>query len=73
MSEQPPVYCLDATTFTDAEPQTIQGGPRVVPMPGDSVDLLMLYFIRRRDVLIAELRELDRLMGRPQTVPERGR
>lgn len=32
-------------------------------------DRLMVYFMRRRDVLIAELREIDRLLGRPQTVP----
>ena len=45
--------------------------PRVTPTEG--ADLLMVYFMRRRDVLIAELREIDRLLGRPQTVPERTR
>jgi hypothetical protein len=31
------------------------------------------YFERRRDALIAELRELDRFLGRPQTIPVRKR
>lgn len=41
--------------------------------PVESADILTLYFQRRRDVLIAELREIDRLLGRPQTVPVRER
>lgn len=38
-----------------------------------AADVLALYLRRRRDLLIAELREIDRLLGRPQTVPERVR
>ena len=37
--------------------------------PTEGADMLAVYFMRRRDVLIAELREIDRLLGRPQTVP----
>lgn len=44
---------------------------RVTPTEG--ADMLMVYFMRRRDVLIAELREIDRLLGRAQTIPERTR
>lgn len=39
--------------------------------PAEQPDWLMVYFMRRRDVLIAELREIDRLLGRPQTIPQR--
>lgn len=41
--------------------------------PTESADILVMYLIRRRETLIIELRELDRLLGRPQTVPERTR
>lgn len=34
-------------------------------------DILRAYFERRRIALIDELREIDRLLGRPQTVPPR--
>lgn len=39
----------------------------------DELAPLRAYFERRRDALIAELRELDRLLGRPQTIPPRRR
>ena len=39
----------------------------------DELATLRAYFERRRDALIAELRELDRLLGRPQTIPPRRR
>lgn len=39
----------------------------------DELAMLRAYFERRRDALIAELRELDRLLGRPQTIPPRRR
>ena len=43
------------------------------PGISDGLDMLRAYFERRRDALIAELRELDRLLGRPQTIPPRRR
>ena len=44
---------------------------RVTPMEG--ADILLMYLTRRREMLIIELREVDRLLGRPQTVPVRER
>jgi hypothetical protein len=45
--------------------------PQVVEMPGDSAMTKALrdYFWRRREALIIELREIDRMLGRPQTIP----
>lgn len=40
---------------------------------GYRTDPLVAYFERRRDALIAELRELDRFLGREQTIPVRRR
>lgn len=34
---------------------------------------LRIYFSRRREALIIELRALDRTLGLPQTIPERPR
>lgn len=43
-----------------------------VEWPPAQLDTFMRdYFERRRDCLIAELRALDRLLGRPQTIPPR--
>ena len=36
-----------------------------------TTDLLAVYLLRRRDALIAELRAIDKLLGRPQTIPPR--
>lgn len=36
-------------------------------------EAMFRYFQMRRDKVIAELRELDRLLGRAQTIPERKR
>ena len=44
---------------------------RVTPM--EAADILVMYLTRRREMLIIELREVDRLLGRPQTVPVRER
>jgi len=41
--------------------------------PLESADGLAMYLLRRREILIIELRELDRLLGREQTIPTRGR
>ena len=67
MTEERPEYQADAGAVATDGPLVV----RVTPTEG--ADLLMVYFMRRRDVLIAELREIDRLLGRPQTVPERTR
>jgi hypothetical protein len=50
--------------------------PRKVTEPDGAQclpDSLRLYFERKRDALIAELRELDKVLGRPQTIPVRRR
>ena len=44
---------------------------RLTPM--ESADMLAAYLMRRRELLIIELRELDRLLGRAQTIPARER
>jgi hypothetical protein len=44
----------------------------VIPAAGLS-DELRHYLSLRRDALIQELRALDRVLGRPQTVPTRQR
>lgn len=40
---------------------------------GELPDILRRYFARRREACIMELRELDRMLGLPQTIPERRR
>jgi len=57
------VYLVEVDRFSGAAPSA--------PAMGDGANMLIAYFMRRRDVLIAELREIDRLLGRPQTVPVR--
>ena len=59
------VYLIEVARFSGASPRP--------PVGGDGLDMLRVYFERRRDVLIAELREIDRLLGRAQTVPVRER
>ena len=59
------VYLVEVARFTGTPPT-----PLAV---ADGANMLVAYFMRRRDVLIAELREIDRLLGRPQTVPVRDR
>jgi len=44
----------------------------VIPAAG-LTDELRVYLSLRRDALIQELRALDRVLGRPQTVQERRR
>ena len=58
------VYLIEVARFS---------GVAARPNVADGADMLIAYFMRRRDVLIAELREIDRLLGRPQTVPVRER
>ena len=64
-------YLVEVTGMGEHPPQTIRG--ERMNRATDGADLLTVYFMRRRDVLIAELRELDRLLGRPQTIPARER
>lgn len=71
MTEPAPVYSIDATTFADPDPVVIQGGPRLTPSEGAAV--LAAYLMHERDTLISRLRMIDRLLGRPQTIPERNR
>lgn len=59
------VYLIEVARFSATATRPVDGV--------DGVDMLKAYFMRRRDVLIAELREIDRLLGRPQTVPVRER
>jgi len=44
----------------------------VIPAAG-LTDELRAYLLLRRDALIQELRALDRVLGRPQTIPTRPR
>lgn len=55
----------------DAEQDDDRPPRRVTPMEG--ADMLVLYLMRRREVLIIELRELDRMLGRMPTIPVRER
>lgn len=57
---------MDEQTTDDERPPR-----RVTPM--EAADILVMYLTRRREMLIIELREVDRLLGRPQTVPVRER
>lgn len=59
------VYLIEVARFSGVAARPSVGG--------DGLDMLRVYFERRRDVLIAELREIDRLLGRAQTVPVRER
>lgn len=67
--------------MSEAGPEYAAGEPQEEPLaqparrltPTEGADTLTLYLLRRRELLIIELREVDRLLKRPQTVPERGR
>lgn len=48
------------------------GQPYPIITTSDGMDILLVYFERRRDALIAELRAIDKLLGR-QTIPDRVR
>lgn len=66
MTEPRPTY--DTPPAPDSVPVAVV----VVPSVGLS-DELRHYLQLRRDALIQELRALDRVLGRPQTVPVRER
>lgn len=55
---------------TEAQPAPV--AVVVIPAAG-LTDELRAYLSLRRDALIQELRALDRVLGRPQTVAERRR
>ena len=59
-----------AKPSTEAQPAPV--AVVVIPAAGLS-DELRAYLSLRRDALIQELRALDRVLGRPQTVPTRQR
>lgn len=57
---------------TPPEAQSAPVAVVVIPAAGLS-DELRAYLSLRRDALIQELRALDRVLGRPQTIPTRPR
>jgi len=59
-----------AKPSTEAQPAPV--AVVVIPAAG-LTDELRAYLSLRRDALIQELRALDRVLGRPQTVPTRQR
>lgn len=61
----------DSGEMIKARPEVIASEPVTFKDEGLTTDLLAVYFLRRRDALIAELRAIDRLLGRPQTIPAR--
>ena len=69
MTEPAPIYA------TPPHPQDAMPAPvAVVVIPAAGLtDELRAYLSLRRDALIQELRALDRVLGRPQTVPTRQR
>lgn len=59
-----------AKPSTEAQPAPV--AVVVIPAAG-LTDELRHYLSLRRDALIQELRALDRVLGRPQTIPTRQR
>ena len=65
---------MNPTPNTPPEAETIPAPVAVVVIPAAGLtDELRVYLSLRRDALIQELRALDRVLGRPQTVAERRR
>ena len=65
---------MNPTPNTPPEAETIPAPVAVVVIPAAGLtDELRAYLSLRRDALIQELRALDRVLGRPQTVAERRR
>ncbi len=67
MTEPAPAYHATASDTAPAPVAVV-----VIPAAG-LTDELRAYLSLRRDALIQELRALDRVLGRPQTVPTRQR
>lgn len=72
MSEERPSYDTEPESLTEALEFAL-AAPMADAAPGRLPAVLVLYYTQRRDALIAELRALDRLLGRAQTVPVRRR
>ena len=69
MTDPSPTYAIPPPPEdTTAAPVAVV----VIPAAG-LTDELRAYLSLRRDALIQELRALDRVLGRPQTVPTRQR
>ena len=69
MTDPAPTYAIPPhPEDTTAPPVAVV----VIPAAG-LTDELRAYLSLRRDALIQELRALDRVLGRPQTVPTRQR
>ena len=72
MSEPGPVYETDETA-SGFDPLSAPLPASLLRATPQTADRLRVYFSRRREALIMELRELDRFLGLPQTIPERRR
>ena len=65
---------MNPSPNTLPEAETVPAPVAVVVIPAAGLtDELRAYLQLRRDALIQELRALDRVLGRPQTVQERRR
>lgn len=65
---------MNPSPNTPPEADTMPAPVAVVVIPAAGLtDELRAYLLLRRDALIQELRALDRVLGRPQTVAERRR
>ena len=65
---------MNPSPNTPPEADTTPAPVAVVVIPAAGLtDELRAYLLLRRDALIQELRALDRVLGRPQTVQERRR
>ena len=65
---------MNPSPNTPPEAETMPPPVAVVVIPAAGLtDELRAYLSLRRDALIQELRALDRVLGRPQTVQERRR
>ena len=65
---------MNPSPNTPPEADTMPAPVAVVVIPAAGLtDELRHYLSLRRDALIQELRALDRVLGRPQTIPTRQR
>ena len=65
---------MNPSPNTPPEAETMPAPVAVVVIPAAGLtDELRAYLSLRRDALIQELRALDRVLGRPQTIPTRQR
>jgi hypothetical protein len=76
MTEERPEYEAAAIV---AELETLDGSVMLITESAENPGVyglprvLELYYSQRRDALITELRAIDRLLGRRQTIPVRRR